>query len=1082
MSAASDADVRERALDPSRSFIVEAPAGSGKTELLIQRYLRLLAAVERPESVVAMTFTRKAAAEMKQRIVDALLAAQRGEKVDPDKDSELRTRTLALAVMGRDAQLGWHLLENPSVLQIQTIDSLCAMLTREMPLLSDFGGSPRVEEHAEELYSVAARRTLAMLAGAEPEHRRIFRNVVSHFESDLRRLEQQIVQMLGKRDQWLELLGGGNGRLTRERIDQTLEDCCLSTIEKAYGLWPKGMPNRPPLKLECWEQWKRFAETHLLSGKSGPRKQGQYYRILEAEPKYCEALHRCRGDLPLSIEDDQWDLVRDFAALLWLTVVQLRTVFEERGEVDFTEVTRAAIQALGTPEQPTDLLYRLDYRVEHLLVDEFQDTSVSQYNLINALTAQWSDGDNRTLFVVGDPMQSIYGFRQAEVRLFLEAARGRLGSVRLEHLQLSANFRSTPAIVNWVNGALQGLMDEDDTEHGAVKYRRSEASRSEPGAVPVIKAFVEDNYGEEEAEWIAQVARKQLKSGKTVAVLVRARPHVVKTIEALRKHDIHYEAREIDELQNEQHILDILSLTRAVLHVGDRLAWLACLRAPWCGLRLEDLSALVEGERDRTVLELMFDPDRIAALSSDGRVRAVRAGEILATAVREVGHHPIRKIVESLWLSLGGPATLTHSSQFEDVEVLFAVLDDFDEGGTIRDFSLLNDRLKFLYAKPQTGGERVQIMTIHSAKGLEFDTVILPRLESGRHTEDKGLLAWIERRNRDGEPGILMAGHAKPGVSDALYNFVFGEMNQKQRHEEKRLLYVAATRAKDALFLSGNVKENDKRSDYSKPYGGSFLKFIWPVAEPFFDAAWLAWQRAQSAQQSLPLAAQPQTMLRRLPADWRVPDAPEAVSIAIPMARSIASSRKVTYEWVSDVARHVGTVVHEYLRHFAEDGVASWTMARIESQQRVVESELRRLGTPLNELDQAAARVMRALENVIQSERALWILSPAPESRSEWAISGVVDGKLYDTTVDRTLVDAQGRRWIIDLKTSEHTGGSLDAFLDEQKRRYADQLTKYAELLRMREDRPIMLGLYFPLLDAWREWSFAERAVSVPAN
>ena len=923
MSVAPDAAVREIALDPFRSYIIEAPAGSGKTELLIQRYLRLLATVDRPESVVAMTFTRKAAAEMKQRIVEALLAAQRDEKVDQDNDQ--RTRALALDVLRRDARLNWGLLEDPSILQIQTIDSLCAMLTRQMPLLSDFGGSPRVEEHAEELYSVAARRALAMLAAGPPEQKQIFRNVVSHFESDLNSLEDQIVQMLGKRDQWLELTAGGSGEITRERIDRTLEDCRLALIEKAYWRWPPSIPNRPPMKLESCEKWRRFAELHLLKDKKNPRKGSEFYAVLKDLPEFCEALHRCRKDIPSCIDDTQWDLVRDFVSLLFYTVVQLRTVFEERGEVDFTEVTRAAIQALGTADQPTDLGYRLDYRIDHLLVDEFQDTSVSQYNLIKALTAQWSDGDNRTLFVVGDPMQSIYGFRQAEVRLFLEVAQGILGSVRLEHLQLTANFRSTPSIVGWVNNAFKDVMPEDDREHGGVKYRSSQASRSEPGAAPVIRPFIEDNLGEEEAEWIVKVARKHIAPKHTVAVLVRARSHVVKTIQAFRKHGIAYEAREIDGLQNEQHILDILSLTRAVLHVGDRLSWLACLRAPWCGLNLADLSALAEGQRGRSVLELLKDPERLGALSLDGRQRAIRTGEILEAAVHEIGHHPIRKIVESVWLALGGPATLTHNAQFEDVDVLFGVLDEFDEGGVIRDFSLLNDRLEFLYAKPQTGGDRVQIMTIHSAKGLEFDTVILPQLQSGHRSEDKGLLAWIERRNSNGESGVLVAGHAKPGDPDTLYDFVFGEMTKKQQHEERRLLYVAATRARNFLYLSGNLRQNNQGSGYATLRDG-FLRLIWPVARPVFDAAWLAWQKSQTAQQALPLVALPQTILRRLPADWQVPNAPEAVSVAVPMSRSIASSREVTYEWVRDVARHVGTIVHEYLRHFAEDGIAAWTM------------------------------------------------------------------------------------------------------------------------------------------------------------
>ena len=121
-------------------------------------------------------------------------------------------------------------------------------------------------------------------------------------------------------------------------------------------------------------------------------------------------------------EEAQWALIRDFLSMLVFATGKLRELFEQRGEVDFTEVARAAIQALGPDEAPTDLSYRLDFRIDHLLVDEFQDTSVSQYELVKALTREWSQGDNRTLFVVGDPMQSIYGFRQAEVGLFMEAA------------------------------------------------------------------------------------------------------------------------------------------------------------------------------------------------------------------------------------------------------------------------------------------------------------------------------------------------------------------------------------------------------------------------------------------------------------------------------------------------------------------------------------------------------------------------------------------------------------------------------------------------------------------------------------
>src|SRR6185437_4204444 len=183
-----DQDVRRRALTPSQSFLVEAPAGSGKTELLIQRYLRLLAVVQRPESVVAMTFTRKAAAEMKERVLQALLSATAGKPVESDY-AQL-TRDLANAVVDQDRRHDWRLLEDASRLQIQTIDSLCAMLTRQMPLLAGFGSPPEVIEHAEHLYSRAARKTIVKLAEAG-DLQQIFRDVTVHFDGNLTRLEEQ---------------------------------------------------------------------------------------------------------------------------------------------------------------------------------------------------------------------------------------------------------------------------------------------------------------------------------------------------------------------------------------------------------------------------------------------------------------------------------------------------------------------------------------------------------------------------------------------------------------------------------------------------------------------------------------------------------------------------------------------------------------------------------------------------------------------------------------------------------------------------------------------------------------------------
>jgi ATP-dependent helicase/nuclease subunit A len=958
-----DSRERDRALDPSRSFIVEAPAGSGKTGLLVQRYLRLLSVVDRPESIVAMTFTRKAAAEMKQRIYSALVAA--ADNQPAEDEYQRRTRELALSALARDRQLGWQLLSDSGRLQIQTIDSLCAMLTRHMPVVSEFGGIGKVIENAGELYRLAARRMLAKLTETGAEDAELFRRVSLHFDNDIARVERQVARMLEQRDQWRSL---------------------------AYQ------------------------------------------------------------------EDSQ--LVDDFRRLLDEAHEALRIVFRERSCVDFTEVTRAAIKALGTPEQPSDLLYWLDYRIEHLLVDEFQDTSRAQYDLVNGLTEQWSEGDGHTLFLVGDPMQSIYRFREAEVSLFLQCWEDRqLGSVRLEPSRLTTNFRSTPEIVEWTEATFAPIMPEDNVAESAVKLRPAQADRPRSKAKPQLIPLIDDD-GEQEAREIVRILERGPKEA-TTAILVRSRSHIKEILPALRRAGIRYEAIEIDVLEEEQHVLDLISLTRALVHVGDRVSWLACLRAPWCGLTLADLSSLAENQPERTIFDLLSDPEKLAALSPDGRSRALRAQEMLAAAVASVGRMPLRELVEQTWLALGGPAALREPNQLEDAETYLNLVAEFDEGGIIRDFSLLEERLECLYAKPSTGAERVQVMTIHQAKGLEFDTVIIPHLGKGARSSERELLVWVE-----GVDGLAIAAQPQQGGEDALYEQLSEVIKKKEEHELKRLFYVGCTRAINRLYLLGSVRVNKNRTSFAKASSSTFLGLIWNTALPIFTTEFSRKTPAQANLFDAP--EQARTLLRRLPASWRAPVRPASVHWQPELQRATASGRNITYDWVSDTSRHIGTMVHELLKRSAR--------ARVDVSAPLIKSELLRLGVAKSEEPKASEQVIQALRNTFSSERGRWILEAHAEARSEWAIAGRIQDQLIAGTIDRVFRDAEDRLWIVDFKTSVHEGGRLEAFLNEEQRRYRAQLDNYATLLARIEKGPIWLGLYFPLLDGWREWQFEAAA------
>ena len=961
---------REAALDPSRSFIVQAPAGSGKTGLLVQRYLRLLGVVERPESIVAMTFTRKAAAEMKERIHEALLAAREGSSAH--SDFARRTRELALDALLNDARHGWNLLADTGRLQIQTIDSLCGMLIRHMPVVSQFGAMGDVVENATELYRLAARRTLHELAETECDQT-LLHKIAVYFDNDLSRLERLLVSMLEQRDQW-----------------------------------------------------------NFLHGKQHPPE------------------------------------IDDFCRLLSRAHDSLLAVFRERGLVDFTEVTRAAIRALGTSENPSDLLYWLDFRIQHLLVDEFQDTSLAQYDLIRALTAQWSEGDDHTLFVVGDPMQSIYRFRGAEVSLFLQCWKEqRLGSVRLTPLTLLTNFRCTPEIVQWVEERFRPLMLAD--ERGDVMFRESTAARDLVQCEPEVIPFIE-NSGELEANAVVNLVCGAQEKG-TVAILVRSRAHVIEVLPLLRRAGIAYEAVEMATLAEQQHVIDLISLTRAMLHLGDRTSWLACLRAPWCGLSLNDLATLAEDERERTILEALSDPEKIGRLSAEGRTRAIRAQEILAAAVARGGRVPLRELVESAWLALGGPAVLSEPNQKEDVLACLDLIEACEDGGVIRDFALLSERLDSLFAKPGNAEGRVQVMTIFQAKGLQFGTVILPQIGKQTKISERELLAWTDDIDENGEPILRVAAKPRRSENEPAYDEITKELDNKEQHELKRVLYVACTRAENNLYLLGNAKLT-KDGELATPRSGTFLRLIWESVKPQFEARRRMQGQLRKTEQNMATA---RTILRRIDASWALPGLEPSVNWRPELERVAASARKVTYEWVSHTSRHVGTIVHALLNQLSGSN-GEKAAARVHAMLPSIESELRRLGVPRSEVRQASARVMLAVTTALKSDRGRWILQQRPGAHSEWPIAGRIGSNLISGTVDRFFRDERGRLWIIDFKTSEHEGGQLETFLNEEQRRYRPQLETYATLLSRMAHGPIFMGLYFPLLDGWREWEFEQQA------
>lgn len=1107
---------RRQALDYSRSFIVQAPAGSGKTELLIQRFLKLLGKSPQPESVVAITFTRKAAAEMRDRVITAL---QNASEPEPESAHEKYTWKLAQDALERNEKFDWRLTEHPSRLRIQTIDSLCATLVGQMPWISRMGAPPRPENDVAHLYHQAARRTLAMLDSDETgkDVAVALSRLLSHLDNNVGTVERLLTTMLGSRDQWLRhLVGNSQSAGLRDTLESALRAVIEGELVQLANSFPeefKGVTlevvqfaaenlaregrssalaecldisDFPGATLDSLPDWLGLAEMFLtekgmlrrrLTKNEGfpatdaGRAAKDRVIAIELDPSVVDRLHGVRSLPSARFGETQWDLLGALLVLLRVAVGQLLLVFQDAGRVDFTEVAIGARTALGSDEEPTDLAFALDCRIQHLLVDEFQDTSQSQYELLKRLTGDWQSGDGRTLFLVGDPMQSIYGFREAEVGLFLRARTEGVGAVALTSLTLSVNFRSSAGIVDWVNLALsESFPDAENTFTGAVSYEPSVPFKPETleDAVHVHPFLVND--AEPEAERVLKIIRDTRLSspGESIAVLVRARTHLSRIVSALRRAGEKFRAVEIDALGERPVVQDLLALTRALLHPGDRVAWLSVLRAPWCGLELADLEALVNGDFVAAIWDLVQEPATRERLSKDGRARVERVIPVLSDAIARRGTLPVRRWVEGIWIALGGPACVESRTELEDAAAYFDLLEQSLDGLDLRDAQKFADDVARLFAPPDVeAGEGLQLLTIHKAKGLEFDTVILPGLGRRPRPAEQKLLMWFEYMDR-GQPRLLLAPiHELGGAKDPVYEYLRKVYTVKSDHESTRMLYVAVTRARKHLHLLGNARLDQTGAALKAPDSRALLAKIWGSVEPEFAKALCGQVPPDGNRESARKADSVGVPLRRLHSDWVPPDPPKNIdwkAVDAPADSDDVGIHQPVFEWATELQRRVGIVVHRMLQ---EIEVPNRQELSAETIRRALESE----GLDGDKLAEAASRTSRALGNAVSDVRGSWILSVHEDDAREYAISTVVEGRVRRFILDRTFVDPP-TRWIIDYKTSTHEGGGREVFLDNEQERYRAQLENYARAMQHVDSHPIRLGVYFPLLQGWREWAF----------
>lgn len=1145
-----DHAARTDALDPTRSFLVQAPAGSGKTELLTDRILALLATVNRPEEIVAITFTRKAASEMHARVLSKL---RRGLDGPPEAMHERRSWELARAALARNAEQGWHLLDHPARLAIRTIDSFCAGLVRSMPWLSELGGMPDITDDARAHYEAAARATLDLADDYDA-----VRILLQHLDVDVQAAKDAIADMLGQRDQWLPLLRHGSDRagmqaMLAEAIGEDLDALCeampygwadalCGPARLAAAHLQDGEDDNKLLALLDWteelppdadmlDQWRAVAHL-LLTGTGSLRKtvnknlgfpakcahKEPFVAWLEAaddKAAWVRRLHAVRDIPNPHFTDAQWEVLGAQLMTLALAVAQLRLRFADQGEVDFIEIAQRAAAALGSADDPGELLLKLDASIRHLLIDEFQDTSQTQLDLLRTLTSGWQAGDGRSLFLVGDPMQSIYRFRKAEVGLFLEVADIGVGELTPDFLNLTDNFRSQAGIVEWVNQSFAGLLPKrSDAAAGAIAYSPSTAFHE---ALPEAAVRFHPAWSraggtpaEEQAEEIALgLVRQALVDHKgakhPVAVLVRARSHLGNLTRRLAQEGIRCRAVDLVPLALRPVVADLVQLVRALSHPADRLAWLSVLRAPYCGLTLTSLQRLFGDDHITPVPVLLeralrmtpptapvvvpqansaepqgslFDaapaaseasealesPAAQAVLSADEFERLRQVAAILLDKRNASGAMPFAAWVESLWRRLGGPALYAGLSVSNDAESLFQLLERLAPHGGI-DPAALDAGISRLFAAPDAADEddgAVEIMTMHKSKGLQFETVIL----YGLHRAPRGDQAPLVRFEQSG--GRVLFGPVKPRAeveADPISRYLGAREARRASYEIDRLLYVAATRARKRLHLVGHVAVDEATGQAKTLPSASLLGRLWPcLAAPVPPA-----QENEAESDAVDGPEWQGEPLRRVAGDGLAQLA-RLSNVVISPGFGAAErgawgdgSEHPAWQLEAGYDAAIGTLAHAWLARIGQDGVHAWPANALADRLPAMRRQLTRAGIPVSQADAAAEAVLETLQATLADERGLWLLSQSG-ARREWPL---IDAAGRVSVIDLALSTEDG--WlIVDYKTGRpHPGEPSAVFAARMRQRHGDQLLRYCAQVTSLDGRKAKAALYFPRAKAW---------------
>lgn len=1096
------------ATDPQRHASVHASAGTGKTWLLVTRMLRLLLAGVAPENILAVTFTRKAAAEMLQRLNERL--AQLASDGDDDVDAALRAmgETPTAALRERARRLYENLLFAPRPLRATTFHAFCQEILQRFPVEADIppgfdlleGEAELIDEAWDALYAEAtqtpdgksARALEALFDGCEGlGNTRQALNSFLRQRIDWWAFTQEQPDALAHAqahtralfdidpdsDPLLEFFGSARTTLLGEYA-ALLGQHTAKTAQEHAAILVTGLD----VTAATGERFARITRA-LFTGKGEPRSlkaskaldaslgNSGSARLLELHDMLCAELLGTRDRLAR-----QAALTLNLA---WHRAGQrllehYQRIKREQRVLDFADLEWNAYRLLNGSEQAQWVQYKLDARIDHFLIDEFQDTNPTQWRLLLPLLQELAAGSPerpRSVFLVGDAKQSIYRFRRADARL-LDAAGDWLEThLHAQRFSLDASRRSAPAIIEAVNRAFgTGPLAEILPDFPIHRTHRqelwgqvellpplSEQTPETPTRSDLRNPLLEprpqpaDDPHAREGRMIAQRIRELIDADTLIEspaharplrygdilILLRNRTHASAYEQALREAGIPYLGAARGTLLDSLEVRDLEALLNTLSAPHNDLALAQVLRSPLFAARDEDLITLAQTTGSTWMERLLARGPTL-----DAGTPLARAAKLLPAWQTLVGHLPVHDLLDRIYHQgdvlkrFEAAATASLKPRVRANLIRFIELALEIDSGRYPSLPHFLTRLGDLRqraadapddAPPESGaGDRVRFLTVHGAKGLEAPVVFLADCAGSERDRN----AWQARidwpAEQDRPQTFLLVG--RKDSRDRITQALLDRQQQAERREDANLLYVALTRARQMLIVSAAVTPDKAERGW---YG--LLRAQWDNENCLATGS--AWIHRTGTS---PARAR-ETMSTATPSLVEVDSRLTQPLHPTPRLIRIAPSRSLVEHDVQNVTdpdgRRRGIGIHRLLEWL--------TTPPVRTRAQLLAGLARELQRDAD--DPELAEWLQEAEAVVQAPHLAPLFDAAAHERiyAEVPLHYYTGDTRVDGIIDRLLLDPDSAH-IIDYKTH-----GIDATQAEATaQRYREQLRLYAEGVR----------------------------------